>query len=307
MLFERKKDERGAEQKKIIAERKFLLSNGSDFFIREAYKTLRTNVNFSLAGVEGCKIIAITSSMQSEGKSITAVNLALSLVGADKKVLLIDCDLRKPKIGRLLSMSAQSGLTNVLVDRDQLKASIHTFDDTGLQVLLSGSIPPNPSELLSSARMHELIGMMREKFDYIILDTPPINMVTDAVVLGSIVDGYLFVVRAKESERGAVLHAIDQLGYSQAKILGFVLNGVALEKTSYGYSKHHYRRYSYGRYRRYHSHYGYDGKGYGYGGYGYGGYGYGGYGYGYGYGSQPQQQPPQRAPENEAEKATEKK
>lgn len=305
MLFQRKKDNRAAEQEKISAERKNLLNNGNDFFIREAYKTLRTNVSFSLAGVEGCKVVTITSSMQSEGKSITAVNLALSLVGADKRVLLIDCDLRKPKVGRLLNMSAQTGLTNVLVDMDQLEASIHTYDDTGLQVLLSGSIPPNPSELLGSIRMHELIGRMREKFDYIILDTPPINMVTDAVVLGTIVDGYLFIVRAKESERGAVLHAIDQLSYSQAKILGFVLNGVALEKTSYGYSKHHYRRYSYGRYRRYHSHYGYDGKGYGYGGYGYGGYGYGGHGYGYGYGYQPQQ--PQRSPENETEKATEKR
>lgn len=124
---------------------------------------------------------------------------------------------------------------------------------------MSGDIPPNPSELLSSPRMARLLKDMRKKYDVIILDTPPVNMVIDAVVLAPMTDGVLFVVRANHSERGAVIHAVEQLEYAKAKILGFVLNGVDLEKTNYGYDRHRYRRYGrYGQYGRY-------GYGYGYG------------------------------------------
>ena len=294
---------RAADHAQMVLERKALLSSRSDFYLREAYKTLRTNVTFSLADVDGCKVIAVSSSAQSEGKSITAANLALSFAQAGQRVLLIDCDLRKPKIARLLSMSAENGLVNVLMDLNKLKESIGTYEDTKLDVLFCGTIPPNPSELLGSERMKELLTLLRGQYDYIVLDTPPINVVTDAVVLRYVVDGYLFVVRANQSERGEIMHALDQLEYAQAKVLGFALNGVALDSTSYGYSKRRYRRYGYGRYKKYgYSKYGGYGKyGYGkYGGYsayGYGkGYGYGGYGYGYGYGYEtpPKQEEPQR-------------
>ena len=288
---------RAAEHAMMALERKALLSNRSDFYLREAYKTLRTNVTFSLADTDGCKVIAVSSSAQSEGKSITAVNLALSFVQAGQKVLLIDCDLRKPKIARLLNMSAETGLVNVLMDSDKLKESVGTYGDTKMDVLFCGTIPPNPSELLGSERMKELLTRLREQYDYIILDTPPINVVTDAVVLRYVVDGYLFVVRANQSERGEIMHALDQLEYAQAKVLGFALNGVALESTSYGYSKKRYRRYGYGRYKKYgYSKYGY-GKYGGYSAYGYDkgyGYGYGGYGYGYGYETPPKPEEPQK-------------
>ena len=135
-----------------------------------------------------------------------------------------------------------------MADSKSTDELVQFYKDTGLSVIVSGKIPPNPSELLGSARMLNLISVMREKFDYIILDAPPVNMVTDAVVLGPVVDGYLFVVRSNQSERAAVSHAIEQLGYADAKIMGFVLNGVPLEKTSYGYSKYHYGRHGYGRY-----------------------------------------------------------
>lgn len=278
-------------------EQSVLLNSRSDFYLREAYKMLRTNVTFSLAGVDGSKVIAVSSSAQSEGKSITAANLALSFTQAGKRVILIDCDLRKPKIARLLSMSAEDGLVNALMDASKLEESIVPYEDTKLDVLLCGTIPPNPSELLSSERMKQLLALLRGQYDYIVLDTPPINVVTDAVVLRSVVDGYLFVVRANQSERGEILHALDQLDYAQAKVLGFVLNGVALENTSYGYSKKRYRRYGYGRYKKYgYGKYGY-GKYGGYSAYGYDkGYGYGGYGYGYGYGYEtpPKPEEPQR-------------
>ena len=246
---------------KIREDRRNLLTPKSDFFIREAYKTLRTNVSFSLTGDEACKVILVTSSLQSEGKSITATNLAISYAQTDRRVLLIDCDLRRPKMARLLKINNPVGLSNVLMDPFLLGEAIMSSGLPNLDILLSGDIPPNPSELLSSPRMERLLAAVRGKYDIIILDTPPVNMVIDAVVLAPLTDGVLFVVRSNHSERGAVIHAVEQMEYAKAKILGFVLNGVDLESTSYGYDRHRYRRYGYGR------------------------YGYGRHGYGYGYSS----------------------
>lgn len=239
-----KRDSRQQENNRIQEERRCILTSKSDFFIREAYKTLRTNVTFSLAGEGKSRVVVVTSSLQSEGKSTTSVNLALSFAEAGKKVLLVDCDMRRPKLGRLLNLSAPAGLSNLLLDPSLLEKSIIKGYST-IDVLLSGDIPPNPSELLGSERMKKLLDQMREKYDCIILDTPPINMVTDAVVLAPQSDGVLFVVRANHSERGAVIHAVEQLEYAQVKLLGFVLNGVELEKTSYGYGKYRYRKHGY--------------------------------------------------------------
>lgn len=257
------------ETERLQEERDNLLSNHSSFFLREAYNTLRTNVTFALTGEEECKVVAVTSSLQSEGKSFTAVNLAISYVQTDKRVLLIDCDLRRPKLNRLLCLSSKSGLSNLLLQPELREESILHSDATGLDVILSGDIPPNPSELLGSRRMQALLSDLRQKYDYIVLDTPPVNMVTDAVVLAPQCDGVIFVVRMNQSERGAVIHAVEQLKYANAKILGMVLNDMDVDKTGYGYGK--YRR-KYSRYRRY-------------------GY-YGGYGYGYGYGYSSYQKPP---------------
>ena len=253
----------------VREERKNLLSANSDFFIREAYKTLRTNVSFSLTGEEACKVIVVTSSFQGEGKSITAANLAISYAMTDCRVLIVDCDLRRPKLARLLNQSSRIGLSNVLMRPELLKEAILPAVVEGMDVLLAGDIPPNPSELLGSARMERLISDLRKVYDYIILDSPPVNMVTDAVVLAPRSDGVLFLVRANHSERGAVMHAVDQLDYANAKILGFVLNGVDMESGPYGYGKYRYKKYK--RYGR---------------------YGYSrGYGYGAGYTQQPYEQP----------------
>ena len=245
------------EVNSIQEERKNLLSPKSEFFIREAYKTLRTNVSFSLAGEEGCKVIMVTSAMQGEGKSITAVNLAISYAMAERKVLIIDCDLRRPKLARLLRLNSEVGLSNLIVNPKLKEKAIRTTGICGLDVMLSGAIPPNPSELLGSARMQKLIAELRTSYDVIILDSPPVNMVTDAVVLAPQSDGVLFLVRANHSDRGAVIHAMEQLEYAKVKILGFVLNDVDMEKTHYGYKKYRSTRYI------------------GCGKYGYGGYGYG--------------------------------
>lgn len=248
------------DTKNLAEDRKNILSESSDFFVREAYKTLRTNCIFALAGQEGCKILTLTSSLQGEGKSITALNLAISFAQAENRVVLIDCDLRRPKIARLLRKSSSVGLSNLLLDLSLIDDAIVQSGIERLDVILSGDIPPNPSELLGSARMSALLEQLRERYDYVILDTPPVNMVTDSVVLVPKSDGVLFVVRANRSERGSVVRAVEQLQYANTKILGFVLDDVVAHGGSYRYKK--YRKYG-----------------------GYGGYSGYGYGYGYGYGS----------------------
>ena len=240
-------------------ERQHLLSAQSDFFLQEAFKTLRTNVMFSLTEESKCKVITVTSSMVGEGKSYTATNLALSFKQMDKRVLLIDCDLRRPKLSRLLQLSSSVGLTNVLMEPTHMKEALLLYGDIGLEVILSGSIPPNPSELLGSKRMETLLGALKGSYEYIILDAPPINMVTDAAILSNLSSGVLFVVRAGRADQRGVQHAITQLEYANAKILGFVLNGVNAESGGYGYKRYGYRRYGYG-YKRY----GYQQYGYGY-------------------------------------------
>lgn len=263
-MADKKKKRSGLSGSALLADdRCHILSADSNFFIREAYKTLRTNTMFALAGQEGCKIILVTSALQGEGKSISALNLAISFAEAENRVLLIDCDLRRPKLARLLRKSSRVGLSNVLLDPSQLGEVILPGGVDRLDVILSGDIPPNPSELLGSARMESLLAHLRKRYDYVILDTPPVNMVTDAVVLAPKSDGVLFVVRAGQSERGPVTHAVEQLEYAHAKILGFILGDVNGDGTRYGYGKYKYQYHKYSR------------------------YGYGRYGYGYGYSSRP--------------------
>lgn len=264
----------GSTASSMAAERRHILTPNSNFFVREAYKTLRTNTMFALAEHEGCKIVLVTSSLQGEGKSITALNLAISFTEAENRVLLMDCDLRRPKLARLLRKSSRVGLSNLLLDPSLLNEVVIPSGIERLDVILSGDIPPNPSELLGSSRMSTLLTYLRKHYDYIIFDTPPINMVTDSVVLAPKSDGVLFVVRAGQSERGAVAHAVEQLEYAQAKLLGFVLDDVSGSSGGYGYNKYKYKRY--------------------------GRYGYGRYGYGYGYGYSSRQQPPDGAPSEDS-------
>lgn len=257
---------------KIKHDRKHILSPKSGFYQQEAYKTLRTNVNFALADKEGCKVVMVTSALQSEGKSLTALNLAIALGQTDKKVLLVDCDLRRPRLARLMNLSSPAGLSNLLMDSGLLEVAVVNHEEYGIDMILSGDIPPNPAELLASNRMQKLLELLRTRYDYVIIDSPPVDLVVDAVVLSSQCDGILFVVRAGQSERGAVLHGIEQLEYAGANVIGFAFNGVTAETTS-GYGKYRYKKYGrYGGYGKYGSRYGYR------------------YGYGYGYRSLPDEE-----------------
>lgn len=227
-------------EQSFVLKRRLILNKNSSFHIQEAYKTLRTNIRFSLHG-EGCKKVCLTSSLASEGKSTTILNLAISFAETGSRVLLIDADMRRPSLARLLIEKAAPGLSNVLAGLSTVEEAVRKNIRPNLDVLLSGEIPPNPLELLGSATMKQMIEKLSSRYDYILLDTPPIGIVSDACEIASLTDGVLFLVRQGETEKEAVLRSVKQLEISNAKLLGFVLNGAA-EPGGKGYR----RKYKYG-------------------------------------------------------------
>lgn len=202
--------------------------------ISEAYRTLRTNIQFS-SFENDIKTILITSSGPAEGKSTTAGNLALTFAQSGKKVLLVDCDLRRPSIHKKFFISNQTGLSNLLVENLKLE-DVAVKQEDNLCILPSGTIPPNPAEMLGSKKMKSFIDEMKDNFDYIILDTPPIIAVTDAQVLSTMADGVLLVVSSGQAEREAALRAKELLLNVKANIIGVVLNKLELKsRRGYGY------------------------------------------------------------------------
>ncbi len=215
--------------------RRQILNKNSSFAVQEAYKTLRTNIRFFLRS-EHCKRFCITSGGAGEGKSITLMNLAISLAETGDKVLLIDADMRRPALARLLVEKATPGLSNVLAGLETCEGAIRKEMYPNLDIMFSGDVPPNPSELLGSDRMQQLIEEMAEHYDYILVDTPPVNVVSDACIIASLLDGVLMLVRKDQSRKDDTKRALDSLRLTGAKVLGFVLNGVELDtKKNYGY------------------------------------------------------------------------
>lgn len=210
-------------KKKKHSERKFLLvGNDTPFSYNEAFKSLRTNLKFLAMG-KSCKKIILTSAIPAEGKSSVCINLATSLVEGGSRVLLVDADLRKPVLHRYLKLHrAQKGLT-ALLSGASLEETIITLD-SGLQVLLSDAIPPNPAELLGSQQMKDLIDTLTQHYDYILFDTPPVSVVTDAAVLSQFVDGVILVVRQNHATFEEAELAKKNLDTVHARILGAVLN-----------------------------------------------------------------------------------
>lgn len=216
----------------FMNQRRHLLSDISSFSTKEAYRTLRTNIRFALRG-EGCKSFCITSSAQGEGKSITVVNLAISFAEAGHKVLLIDADLRRPAIARLLVEKATPGLSNLLAGHATEEEAVRPSVYTNLDVLMSGDIPPNPAELLGSERMAQLVEKMSGKYDYILIDTPPVNIVSDTCVIANMLDGVLLLARQERSRKDNIKRAVNSLKLTGAKLLGCVFNGVPRESKGY--------------------------------------------------------------------------
>ncbi|WP_217586484.1 CpsD/CapB family tyrosine-protein kinase [Lentibacillus saliphilus] len=202
--------------------------------VSEQYRTIRTNLQFSSVD-ENMQTIMLTSSGPGEGKSMTAANLAVVYAKQDKKVLLIDADLRKPTVHYTFGLNNLSGLSNVLVGESNLEDAISMTDVPGLEVMSCGPIPPNPSELLGSKRMKALIQHARQSYDMIIFDTPPVLAVTDAQILANQCDGALLVVRSKVTDTEGAKKAVELLSAGDTKILGTVLNDVEAKNSNYYY------------------------------------------------------------------------
>lgn len=222
------------------------------FRVEEAYKSIRTNIMLSVMK-KGCKIIVVSSSMANEGKTTTTTNLAISISQADQRVLLIDGDLRKPKVHHYFSIPNAPGLTNYLgaaansrsAQKVDLFSIIHPTEYKNLSVIASGSIPPNPAEVLGSEMMSEFIKEISQHFDYIIIDTPPINVVSDALPVIRESDGVVMVVRSNSSTHPELQKALDSLKFIDAKILGFVVNYESENRSKHGYYKYNYSDYTY--------------------------------------------------------------
>lgn len=222
----------------------FILSENSPFSVQEAYKTLRTNIIFSFPQQEGCKSIVLTSSVQGEAKSTTAVNLAIAFAQNSSRILLMDCDLRLPTDTLKLGINQKEGLTNVMVGMSTLNQVIVKLPN-GLDVLPAGDIPPNPTELLGSDVMQKILETLSTRYDYIIMDAPPICAVTDAALLAKIATGAVVIARHGVSTRESIEEALSKLKFTGAKIIGFVYTGAENEKLS-GKRKKGYYGYGYG-------------------------------------------------------------
>ncbi len=212
--------------------------------IAEAYRTLRTNIQF--AKIDGqLKSIMFTSAGPAEGKSTTAANTAVALAQTGRKVIIVDCDLRKPVLHRIFKLKNR-GLTNILVENLAVDDLIQDTEVENLRILPSGPIPPNPSELLGSNKMQEIINDLVSQADYLILDAPPTVAVTDACVLASKVDGILLVVGANTVRPEMAQKAKALLVKAQGQLLGVVLNRVEIEEEHvyyyYYYGSDHKRR-----------------------------------------------------------------
>ena len=240
--------------------------------ITEAYRSIRTNIKYVLdsKNIEGGQCILVTSSMPSEGKSITSFNIASVMSISGGKTLLVEYDLRKPRLAKTLNLNGSIGISSYFIGETTIEQSIQHTDFDNLDVLLVGATPPNPSEIIDSQKNKDLLAELRQRYEYVILDTPPVNLITDAQVLAKLADISLYVVRLNYTSLSIMKSALSELEQNAGVKANFILNGVKTVMQKYGYGK--------------------NGRGYGgYGGYGYGygnRYGYGKYGnnYGYGYG-----------------------
>jgi polysaccharide biosynthesis transport protein len=222
-----------------------LLDNGVPQNFSEAFKSVRTNVLFSSAE-EGMRSLVVTSAGPGEGKSLVASNLAMALAQAGQRVLLIDADMRRPRVHDIFGGQQEPGLSNVLAGNAKTSEAIRKSSTAGLWVMPAGHIPPNPAELLGSKRYTDFVSSLGIHFDWVVLDTPPVMVVADSSIVANQSSGVVFVVRADHTSRHAVRAAVEQLEAANAHLLGSVLNSVDLVRNPYYYSA--YYRKDYARY-----------------------------------------------------------
>ena len=227
------------------SETKKTLHKNLEFTATEQYKLLRTNLGFTLPEGLKCARIGVTSSTRGEGKSTTAVNLSYVLAESGNKVLLIDGDLRIPSIAKKMGIEASPGLTDLLMGKEVPSDRFRSNLLDNWYIIPAGDLPPNPSEILGSRRMENFLNSMSEKFDYIIIDLPPVNIVSDAVVISKLTAGMVVVIREDYTEKKELEKCFRQLKLSGVKVLGCVMNGAKSGKGSYGRYRKYYKYYRY--------------------------------------------------------------
>lgn len=241
----RKNDKEKKETKKAPTAE--TLSDQSKFAIVESYKNARSNIMFSLSA-EDQKVFAVTSYSKGDGKSTVSSNLAISFSKMERRVLLLDCDLRRPNVHNIFKLENTIGLSNVIGKMAEFEDVVHRNVLPCLDILTSGTIPPNPSELICSPRFEKLIERLFEEYDYIIFDTPPIGVVADALLLKDLLAGFVIVLRERSTTHGDIQNLLESVKLADSKILGFIKVGCTGGKKGYGYRKYGYGKYYYYQY-----------------------------------------------------------
>lgn len=231
--------------------RRGLVADEVGFAAAEAYKLLRTKLQFSFADEASCRVIGVSSAMTGEGKTLSSVNLAYAISQLGSKVLLIDGDMRRPSLPEKLPINKTPGLSDFLTGQCQASELLQPCgiedEEKAFLTIAAGRIPPNPMELLSSTKMEKMLEALKEKFDFIILDLPPVGEVSDALAVSKLTDGMLLVVRQNYCDRIALSDTVRQFEFMDAKILGVVLNCATEEGGRYNnkYYKRYYKKYGY--------------------------------------------------------------
>lgn len=220
-------------KKRVSSNTEMTLDKETPFSVVEAYKTIRTNLMFVLPN-KSKKTLIVSSSLPGEGKSTTALNVGISFSQLEQRVLLIDGDMRNPTIYKKLKINNSKGLSSILVGFCELGEAVKNVYPN-FDVLTSGPLPPNPAELLGSDNMSELLEVLGEYYDYIIIDTPPINIVSDALILAPKTDGLIMVMKQNVTTHEQMKKALGSIEFANVKLLGTILNGVKLESKQYSY------------------------------------------------------------------------
>ncbi len=215
--------------------------------VSEAFRSIRTNLQFS--GIDApLRSVLVTSASPSDGKTSIVANLATVFAQSEKGVVAIDGDLRRPRLHKVFKLSNRVGLSDYFIRTpDRMTGVVKQTPVKGLNIVTSGSLPPNPSELLSSNKMKEVLELLSSHFDMLIVDSPPLLAVTDALVLARFVDGVILVIDPRRSKRGAIRQAIEQLQRIEVRLLGVVLNNVKVKRSSYYYARDYYYSKQYGK------------------------------------------------------------
>ena len=208
------------------------LSDNSKFAIVESYKSARSNLMFALSA-EDRKIFAVTSYSKGDGKSTVSANLAISFSKMERRVLLVDCDLRRPNVHNIFKLDNKLGLSNVIGKMAEFEEAVHRNVLPNLDILSSGTIPPNPSELLCSPRFQNLVNRLDSEYDYIVLDTSPIGVVSDALLLKDLIAGFAIVLRERSTTHGDIQNLQESIQLADSKILGFIKVGCTNKRKGY--------------------------------------------------------------------------